>query len=439
MDPSPTYVDTNMMVAMSVLIAAYVLIFSEIVHRTVAAIIGSVAMVGIGMWMGFYSQEEALLSVDGNTILLLMVMMMIVALLRPTGFFEFVAIKIAKLTGGNSKLLLVYFGLAVSVISMILDNVTTVIIFAPLTILVTRLLQLSPMPYLIAMAMLSNVGGVATLVGDPPNIMIGSAASIEFTRFLVHMGPPVTLVWIVTTALILFLFRKELPLGNGAALEGLDEDKAIRDRSSLWRMLVVLAVIVLLFFAHHRLHVYPAFVALIGLALGMALLRPKPEVFLDDVEWSVLIFFSCLFVIVGGVESSGLFDLIGNSIAAMAQDPAALLITAVTLMWVAAVLSAIVDNIPFTVAMIPVILSLESQNVNVTPLWWALAIGVGIGGNGTHLGATANIIVVAASEDCGVPGARISPRKWLRIGLPTMFVGLIAASLAFAVFFDFFS
>jgi Na+/H+ antiporter NhaD/arsenite permease-like protein len=294
------------------------------------------------------------------------------------------------------------------------------------------------MPYLMAEAMLSNVGGIATLVGDPPNIIIGSAAGIDFTRFLVHMGPPIALVWIVTTALILFLFRKELPKGDGTTLIDLDESQAITDAAGLKRMLVVIGVIILLFFVHHRLHVYPAFVALIGLALAVALLRPKPELLLSEVNWSVLVFFAGLFVIVGGVESSGLFDLIGDSIAGMAKDPAALLITALSLMWIAAILSAIVDNIPFTVAMVPIILGLESQNVNVTPLWWALAIGVGLGGNGTHIGATANVVVVAVSEECGIPDARISPRKWLRTGLPTMFVSLIAASLVYAVFFDFF-
>jgi Na+/H+ antiporter NhaD/arsenite permease-like protein len=400
-----------MIVATSVLAIAYALIFTDVIHRTSAAIIGSVVMVGVGMWMGFYTQEDALTAIDGNTILLLLAMMIVVALLRPTGVFEFVAIRITKLTGGNSKLLLLYLTFAVSVISTILDNVTTVIVFAPLTILITRILHLNPMPYLMAEAMLSNVGG---------------------------MGPPIALVWIVTTGLILFLFRKELPEGDGATLIDLDESQAITDAAGLKRMLVVIGVIILLFFVHHRLHVYPAFVALIGLALALALLRPKPELLLSEVNWSVLVFFAGLFVIVGGVESSGLFDLIGDSVAGMAQDPAALLITALSLMWIAAIMSAIVDNIPFTVAMVPIILGLESQNVNVTPLWWALAIGVGLGGNGTHIGATANVVVVAVSEECGIPDARISPRKWLRTGLPIMFVSLIAASLVYAVFFDFF-
>lgn len=435
---SPANIDTNMMVAAGILIVAYALIFTEVIHRTSAAIIGSVVMVGAGMAMGFYSQEDALAAIDGNTILLLMAMMIVVALLRPTGVFDFAAIRITKLTHGNSKLLLIYLSLAVSVISMFLDNVTTVIIFAPLTVLIARILRLNPMPYLIAEAMLSNIGGVATLVGDPPNIMIGSAANIDFTRFLVHMGPPVAIIWIVTSTLLLLMFRKELPQGNGVKAIDLDESKAIKDLAGLKRMLVVIAVVITLFFVHHRLHIYPAFAALIGLALGVALLRPKPEVFLSEVNWSVLVFFAGLFIIVGGVESSGLLDIVGDSIAAMAQDPAALLMTALILMWIAAILSAAIDNIPFTVAMIPVILGLESQNVNVTPLWWALAIGVGLGGNGTYLGATANIVVVAVSEECGVPDARISARKWLRIGLPTMFVSLIVASIVYAVFFEFF-
>jgi Na+/H+ antiporter NhaD/arsenite permease-like protein len=294
------------------------------------------------------------------------------------------------------------------------------------------------MPYLIAEAMLSNIGGVATLVGDPPNIMIGSAAGIDFTTFLVHMGPPVAIIWVATCALLLFLFRKELRSDGTNGHIDLDEKKAITDAAGLKRMLAVLAVVIVLFFVHHHLHIYPAFAAVIGVALAIALLRPQPDRFLNEVSWSVLVFFAGLFVLVGGVEASGLLHLVGQSIASMAQDPAALLITALTLMWISAVLSAVIDNIPFTVAMIPVILGLEAQNVNVTPLWWALAIGVGLGGNGTYLGATANIIVVANSEKCGVPEARITPQKWLRIGLPTMFVTLIVASIFYAVFFELF-
>jgi Na+/H+ antiporter NhaD/arsenite permease-like protein len=364
-------------------------------------------------------------------------MMMMISILRPTGAFEYAAVRMTKLAGGDPRVLLVYLTLAVSLISMILDNVTTVIIFAPLTVLITRLLKLNPMPFLIAEAILSNIGGAATLVGDPPNIMIGSAAHIDFTRFLVHMGPPIALVWAGTVLLLLFLFREDLKTRHSGVVE-LDETKAIKDPVALALALVAMGVIVVLFFVHHLLHLYPAFVALAGLVLAMLLLRTDPDKLYTEVHWSVLIFFAGLFVIVGGVESSGLLELIGRHLAVMARDPDMLLVTCLALMWVAAVLSAVVDNIPFTVAMIPIILGLEKSGINVTPLWWALAIGVGLGGNGTHIGATANIIVVTESEKTGDPRSRITPAAWLRVGLPTMFVSLVLASGVYALFFDYF-
>jgi Na+/H+ antiporter NhaD/arsenite permease-like protein len=426
----------DMWLAGGILLAAYALIFSERVHRTYAAIAGAVVMVGVGSWRGFYSQEDALLSIDANTILLLMGMMMLIAMLRPTGAFEYLGIRLAKLSGGSPRLLLVYLGIAVSLLSMILDNVTTVIIFAPLTVLVTRLLNLNPAPYLIAEAMLSNIGGAATLVGDPPNIMIGSAADIDFVTFLVNMAPLVVPPWLGTMALLLLLFRRELrPLSGDPVQVDLNETKAIRDHVQLRRILLALGLVIVLFFLHHRLDYYPAFVSLIGLALGLVLIRPHPEKLMEEVEWSVLLFFAALFVLVGGVEGSGLLDLIGTYLASIAQEPGMMLITALLLMWVAALLSALVDNIPFTVTMIPIVGALAMEGLDVYPLWWALAIGVGLGGNGTHIGATANIICVAEAERSGLPEARITPLQWLRVGLPVVLSGLLLASVAFTTIY----
>jgi Na+/H+ antiporter NhaD/arsenite permease-like protein len=364
-------------------------------------------------------------------------MMMMIAILRPTGAFEYAAVRVTKLARGNPRVLLVYLTLAVSLISTILDNVTTVIIFAPITVLITRLLRLNPAPFLIAEAMMSNIGGIATLVGDPPNIMIGSAAGIDFTRFLAHMGPPITLVWTGTIMLVLFLFREQLT-GRMAVDLQMDERKAIKDGRVLGQALGSLGLIVGLFFVHHHLDLYPAFVALVGLVLAMMLARPHPDRLFGEVHWSVLIFFAALFVIVGGVEHSGLLALIGHKLAALAGEPGMLLGASLALLWAAAILSAVLDNIPFTVAMIPIILGLETQGVNITPLWWALAIGVGLGGNGTHIGATANIIVVSESEKTGDPQGRITPLAWLRVGLPTTVTGLLLSSLWFTLFFDFF-
>ncbi len=432
-------IDSNMLIAAGVLLAAYLLIFTEVIHRTSAAILGAVFMVMIGMAFGFYSQEEALHAIDANTILLLAAMMMLVAMLRPTGAFEYTAIVIARFCAHDPRLLLVYLSLAVSVISMFLDNVTTIIVFAPLTVLIARILQLNPLPFLMSEAILSNVGGASTLVGDPPNLMIGSAGNISFNDFLLHMGPPIAVVWAVTVVLMLVLFRKQLSPGEHSLdSENFDLKQAIKDTTALWRVLAALGLVVTLFFVHHQLHIFPAFAALIGLAAALILIRPKPDTLFGEVNWSVLIFFVGLFVIVGGVEASGLLDLLGGQLAHIANEPGKLLLAGLILMWVAAVMSAVIDNIPFTVTMIPIIVGLEAQGANIAPLWWALAIGVGLGGNSTHVGATANLIAVAEAEKCGIPGARITPLAWMRVGIPATLFGLSIASVLYTVFFDFF-
>jgi len=428
----------EMWASAAVLVVSYFLIFTEMLHRTTAAILGAVVMIGIGMGMGFYSQEAAIQSVDGNTILLLAAMMMLVAMLRPTGAFDFAAVHITHWAKGDPRLLLIYLSLAVSLISMILDNVTTVIVFAPLTVLICRLLVINPMPYLMAEAMLSNIGGAATLVGDPPNLMIGSAGGISFNSFLFHMGLPVAVVWLGTVGMMLFLFRSQLVAGERDA-SALVSTHAIKDAKGLRRILISLTIVVLLFFIHHSLHILPAYASFIGLSLALLFMRPDMEKLFGTVNWSVLFFFAALFMIVGGVDSSGLLALVGEELATLAQDPEKLLMTGLILMWAAAFLSAVVDNIPFTVTMIPIILGLESSGVNIAPLWWALALGVGLGGNGTHIGATANIIAVSESEKSGMPEAKITPILWLRAGLPVMIFGLVLASIVYWLFFAFFT
>jgi len=432
--------DTNMLIAATVLAGSYLLIFSEIIHRTSAALLGAVTMVAVGMFFGFYSQEGAISSIDANTILLLAAMMMLVAMLRPTGAFEYTAIVIARFSAGDPRLLLIYLSLAVSLISMVLDNVTTIIVFAPLTVLIARILKLNPMPFLMSEAILSNVGGASTLVGDPPNIMIGSAAGIDFSAFIVHMGPPMAVIWAATVSLLLALFRTELtPRSHKLHSMDFDLQHALKDTRSLWLVMFALAVVVILFFVHHHLKIFPSFAALLGLTLALMLLRPSPEDLFGEVNWSVLVFFAGLFVIVGGVESSGLLDLLGSSLAQMAADPEQLLLACLALMWIAAAMSAVVDNIPFTVTMIPILLGLESSGAPITPLWWALAIGVGLGGNSTHIGATANLIAVTEAERSGIEGARITPLAWMRIGIPTTLLGLTLASVIYVSFFEFFT
>lgn len=430
---------SNMWIAGLVLAGAYLLIFTERMHRTLAGVLGAVIMVGVGLAVGFYTQEEALLAIDANTMLLLFGMMIVVAMIRPTGGFEFLAIRIARLSRNQPRRLLIYLAILVSILSMFLDNVTTIIIFAPITVLITRLLNYNPAPYLVAEAMFSNIGGVATLVGDPPNIMIGSAAGIDFVTFLVNMGPIVVPVWLVALGVVLILFGSHFREASARATPtmDLDESRAIKDRDTLVRVLFALGCVILLFFVHHYLELYPSYVALIGVAIAFVLVRPDPEVVLREVEWTVLVFFASLFVIVGGVEASGLLDLVGEQIADFAREPGRLLITALILMWVAALLSAVVDNIPFTVTMIPIVGGLAAQGVEVTPLWWALAIGVGLGGNATHVGATANIIVLAELERSGIDEAKVSPIGWMKTGLPVTGAAMLVASGVFVLAFSY--
>jgi Na+/H+ antiporter NhaD/arsenite permease-like protein len=437
METVPHAVTPAMWIAASVLVVAYALIFSEIIHRTLAGVIGAVMMILIGMSFGFYSQAEAVAAIDANTMFLLMGMMTLVVLLKPTGGFEYLAIRMAKLSSGNPRLLLIYISTAVTIISLFLDNVTTVLVFAPLTVVIARLLGINPIPYLMAEALLSDTGGVATLVGDPPNVMIGSAAGIDFNQFLFHMGPVVFVSWLITLLLMLFLFRTELAQKIDGVLD-LDESRVLKDPKRLIAVSASIGVVIVLFFIHHHFHLFPGFVAWIGVAVALALVRPDPEEMLKGVDWSVLLFFAGLFIIVGGVEGSGLLDLLGLQLAAIAQDPEKLLMTALVIMWVSAFLSAVVDNIPFTVTMIPIIAHLETQGVDVMPLWWALALGVGLGGNGSHIGSTANVICVAEAERTGIPEYRITPWLWLKKGTPVMLSTLMVSSLLLILFFDYF-
>lgn len=428
-------VTPSMWIAGSILIAAYVLIFSEVIHRTLAGVIGAVIMILAGLIGGFYTQTEAVAAIDANTMFLLTGMMILVVMLKPTGAFEYLAIRMAKLSRGSPVRLLIYISSTVTIFSLFLDNVTTVLVFAPLTVVIARLLGITPIPYLMAEALLSDTGGVATLVGDPPNVMIGSAANIDFNQFVFHMGPIILVAWVATLILLLVMFRKDLAHEIEGVLD-LDETKVLKDPKGLLAISAAIGVVILLFFIHHRFHLFPGYVAWIGVAVALVLVRPDPDELLKGLDWAVLLFFAGLFIIVGGVEGSGLLNLLGEQLTDVAQDPQKLLATALVVMWVSAFLSAAVDNIPFTVTMIPIISHLETQGVDVMPLWWALALGVGLGGNGSHIGSTANIICVAEAERTGVPEYRITPLFWLKKGTPVMLTTLIISSALMTIFFD---
>lgn len=416
-----------------IFLGSLLLIFSEKLNRTIVAIAGAVLIVGLGRLLGFYTESKAIAAIDFNTLGLLLGMMLLVAMLEPTGFFEYLAVMAARLSKGRPVRLMVLLGTITTVLSMFLDNVTTVVLIAPVTVLISEILGLNPVPYLMAEALLSDTGGVATLVGDPPNVLIGSAAGFSFIDFLTHSLPIVLVAWLGALVLLRFLFRRELAARprNAKAVMQLSPSETLNEPLTAKRVLVVLGVAVLFFFIHHILEVSPAFVALGAAAAALVWVRPDINELLKKVEWSVLVFFGALFVMVGGLEAAGVLNLLINGLVSVAGIPPLWL--GLIMIWVVAGLSAIVDNVPITIALIPVIEGLGRTGIDIHPLWWALAFGAGFGGNGTIIGSTANIIVTTLSERTRTP---ITSKLWTKRGLPVMLVTCLIASLLFALFYE---
>jgi Na+/H+ antiporter NhaD/arsenite permease-like protein len=428
---------TGAMIISSVIFAGFlVLVFSERLQRTIAAIVGAAVMVIAGLFFGFYTEDQAVEAIDLHTIGLLLGMMLLVAMLQPTGFFEYVAIRAGRLSRGRPVVLFILLGTVTTVLSLFLDNVTTVVLIAPVVILISEVLGISPLPFLIAVAILSDTGGAGTLVGDPPNVLIGSAAGLTFNDFLTHSLPIVIVVWFAVLGLLLFLFRSQLrqvPV-NADAIRQLDPAKALDHPTTARRVLIVLAVAVFFFFIHHIIEVSPALIALSAAAVAMVWVRPDMHTVAQHVEWSVLIFFVALFVVVGGLEAAGVLDAFADFLAGFQHIPQVW--QGIALIWGVAVLSAIVDNIPITIAMIPVIQSLQASGINVNAYWWALVFGAGFGGNGTIIGSTANVVVVTLSEKTRNP---ITSPIWSRYGIPAMIVACAIASVLYYVLFPYLS
>jgi Na+/H+ antiporter NhaD/arsenite permease-like protein len=412
------------------------LIFSEKLNRTITAIVGAAVMVGLGKLLGFYSENAAIEAIDFNTLGLLLGMMILVALLEPTGFFQYLAVWAGRLSRGQPARLLVLLGTVTTVLSMFLDNVTTVVLIAPVTILISEILGISATPLLMAEALLSDTGGVATLIGDPPNVLIASAAGFSFNDFLIDALPIVAVAWLTALLLLRYLFRAELAVHptNAEAVLQLNPDESLDDRTTARRVLIVLGAAILLFFLHSRLHLSPSFIALSAAAASLVWVRPPINETLQRIEWSVLIFFAALFVMVGGLEAASVLRGVANVLARADGLPPVLL--GVAMIWIVAALSAVVDNVPITIALIPVIEGLAAAGMETRPLWWALAFGAGFGGNATIIGSTANIVVVSLSERTRTP---ITSALWNKRGLPVMLATCVVASVLYALAFPWMS
>lgn len=415
-----------------IFILSLALIFSEKINRAIVAFAGAMLMISMGEFLRFYELKAAIEAVDFETLGLLFGMMVLVAMLEPTGFFEYLAVLAARASKGKPVRLFILLGGVTTILSMFLDNVTTVVLIAPVTILISEILGVSPIPYLIAEALLSNTGGVATLVGDPPNVLIGSAAGLSFNDFLVNSLPIVAVTWLGALILLLYLFKQDLSKRprNAKAVMKLNPAQTLNQPETARRILIVLGVAILLFFIHNLLNIEPAFVALSAAAVALLWVRPDIHETLKKVEWNVLVFFSALFVMVGGLEKAGVLELVVGLVRDISNIPP--IWFGIGLIWVVAILSAVVDNIPITIALIPIIHGLGEAGMDIGPLWWALAFGAGFGGNGTIIGSTANIIVVTLSEKTRSP---ITTALWIKRGLPVMLATCTIASILYALLF----
>jgi len=387
-------------------VAAYVLIATERIHRVAAALSGAAAMVLLGVVdarVAFFSEKTG---VDWNVIFLLLGMMVIVSVLKQTGVFDYVAIWAAKRTRGRPFATMVMLVVITAVASALLDNVTTVLLIAPVTLLVCDRLGLQPVPFLIAEALASNIGGTATLIGDPPNIIIASRAGLTFNDFILNLTPIVVILLVIFIGLCRVLFRSAFTYDpeRVAALMALDEREAIRDRGLLLRSGIVLVAVMIGFVAHSALHLEPSMVALLGAGALVALSRLDPPEFLSEVEWPTLVFFMGLFVMVGALVEVGFIGQLGRLLTE-AVDGRYLLASSV-LLWGSGLLSGIVDNIPYVATMTPIVQTLVDAGngaAQATALWWALALGADLGGNATAVGASANVVVIGIAARAGHP------------------------------------
>ncbi len=446
---------TEQQVVLAIFAISFVLILAEYLHRTIAAWFGSVIMLLYGHWTGVFethgdSLEHTMLGwIEFEVIGLLLGMMVFAAILELCGFFEFIAIKAAKMSGGDPWKLIVLLGTFTTLISLVIDNVTAIIIIAPVTLRICNRMEINPIPPLLAEAILSDTGGVASMVGDPPNVMIAAeAASREmdhfgFNGFLFRLGFLTLIAWVATLGYLRWYYRdwmETMPHNVESLLEENEWD-AVDDRKLMHTTLAILLLTVMMFSAKEFLHLEIEIHAIALAGAGLALVAAKPEdnelrgglmhSVTEKIEWAALLFFAGLFILVGAVGNVGyLSDLafwIYNNFGSSQ------VMLAVAIVWVSAIASAIVDNIPFTAAMIPVIVSIGEANpaIDIEPLFWALAMGAGFGGNATPIGSSANVMTVAISERGPRP---ITTREWIRVGLPVMIITCIVATVFIIAF-----
>jgi Na+/H+ antiporter NhaD/arsenite permease-like protein len=422
-----------MMIAAAIFGLTYMIIISEKFDRMPVALAGAMIMILAGV----LSQEEAFRAIDFNTIFLLMSMMILVNVLRHTGAFGWAGVHVVRLSGGRPWPIMLAFVLFTAVVSALLDNVTTVLLMLPVTLTIADQLEIDPRPLLISQAIASNIGGTATLIGDPPNIFIGSSTGLSFLEFIEHLTPLVIIVLAVTAAGFWVVYGRQPLAGRGsAAFTELGGHQEIRDRPLLYKSLAVIGLTILGFFASSALHLQPATVALAG-ATALLLLAPDHmHRALEEVEWNTILFFVGLFIVVGGVEKAGLLELAAQTV--VGTTGGSIVVTALAILWLSGILSAIVDNIPAVASLIPVVFAVARlihpgipdealvRLPDVMAFWWALALGACLGGNATLYGASANVVVAGAAAR---HGHKITFWEFTKVGTPFTVVALLICSV----------
>lgn len=416
-------------IAVAVFLIVILLIISERVHRTAAAMAGAVVLILTGVM----SADKALSYIDFNTIGVLVGMMIFVAIVRQSGMFEYIAVRAAKAVHGDPWKIMVAFTLITAVLSAILDNVTTVLLVGPMSIAIARMLKIDPVPFLMGQILASNVGGTATLIGDPPNIMIGSAAHLSFMDFLDNTGFAVLFILAVLILLMKIVYEKKIELGtvDTSAVEELDPSKSITNRALMRKGIIVLICVIVGFMFHDKLGIDSCVVALTAAAVMLIIGREDVDQAIQDVEWTTILFFMSLFVVVGGLTETGIIkELASKIIDATDGHP---MMTMLVLLWASALLSSILDNIPFVATLIPLILAMQADGMDVTSFWWAISLGACLGGNGTMIGASANVVLSDISTKHGYP---ITFKSYLKVGMPFMLLSIVISTVFLVVKFD---
>ena len=424
-------------IAVGIFFTAYAVIVSEKIHKTKVAMFGA----ALTLLTKVLTQHDALhnidLGVDWNVVFLLISMMIMVNIMTKTGVFQYVAIKAAKVGKGDPLRIMVIFSVVTALASALLDNVTTVLLLAPVTLFVANELELDPIPFLITMALASNIGGTATLIGDPPNIMIASKAGLDFMSFINNLAPAVIIMFIVWIIMWKIVFAKRLHVREElkARIMAMDENSLIKDMPLLRKSGAIMGLTILGFVLHGVFHYEPATVALGGAALLLLISGEDPHHALAEVEWSTIFFFIGLFIIIGGTVKVGFIELLSRKMIDLTgPTPTDMFTLAMVMVWFSAIASAIVDNIPFVATMNPLLVDLAEkvigpstdlkgfelmQHPTMMPVWWSLALGACLGGNGTAIGASANVIVVGLSEKAG---HKITFVQFMKYGMPVMFL-----------------